>query len=160
MREEKSAARELFLIFKEKRLTFATAESCTGGMIGEAITEIPGSSEVYLGGVISYANSVKENVLGVSHDTLITYGAVSVETAREMAEGVRRLTGADVAVSVTGIAGPDGGSAAKPVGTVCFGVSSADGVKTERVQFSPALTREDIRRAAVLYALRLAIGEA
>ena len=76
MREEKSAARELFLLFKEKRLTFATAESCTGGMIGEAITEIPGSSEVYLGGVISYANSVKENVLGVSHDTLITYGAV------------------------------------------------------------------------------------
>ena len=77
-----------------------------------------------------------------------------------MAQGVRRLTGADIAVSVTGIAGPDGGSAAKPIGTVCFGVSSADGVKTERVQFSPTLTREEIRRAAALYALRLAIGEA
>ena len=152
-----SAARELVSLFTEKSLTFAAAESCTGGMIGAAVTDCPGASAVYLGGVIAYANSVKESVLGVRAETLARFGAVSPETAREMAEGVRRLTGADIAVAVTGIAGPGGGSEAKPVGTVCFGIACAGGTDAVRVQFDPGHTREEIRRETVVQALRLAI---
>ncbi len=160
MCDKDKAARELLSYLREKGLTFAAAESCTGGMIGETVTALPGASEVFLGGVISYANSVKENVLGVSPETLASCGAVSRETAREMAEGVRRLTGADIAVSVTGIAGPGGGSPEKPVGTVCFGVADKNGTEAQRIQFDPSLTREEIRFAAVEYALRLAIRRA
>ena len=158
MADKENAARELLSCFLEKGLTFAAAESCTGGMIGETVTALPGSSQVFLGGVVSYANSVKENVLGVKGDTLARHGAVSRETALEMAEGVRRLTGADIAVSVTGIAGPGGGTAEKPVGTVCFGVSDRRGTETVRVQFDPALTREEIRCAAAEYALAFALS--
>jgi len=153
-------APELVSLFSEKHLTFASAESCTGGMIGAAVTDCPGASAVFLGGVISYANSVKESVLGVKAETLARFGAVSVETAREMAEGVRRLTGADIAVSVTGIAGPGGGSPEKPVGTVCFGISAVSGTEAVRVQFDPAHSREEIRREAAAYALRLAAEKA
>ena len=110
--------------------TVCAAESCTGGNISALFTSIPGCSEYYLGSVTSYANSVKENVLGVRHDTLEKYGAVSSQTAAEMAEGVRRLTGADFSVATTGIAGPGGGSAEKPVGLVWVGVSSAKGTET------------------------------
>ncbi len=160
MADKENAARALLSCFLEKGLTFAAAESCTGGMIGETVTALPGSSQVFLGGVVSYANSVKENVLGVKGETLARHGAVSRETALEMAEGVRRLTGADIAVSVTGIAGPGGGTPEKPVGTVCFGVSDRRGTETVRVQFDPALTREEIRCAAAEYALRLALSRA
>lgn len=155
MTELMNAAREAAAICKENGFTLATAESCTGGMIGEALTTVAGVSAIYLGGVISYANSVKTGVLGVSADTLMRFGAVSCQTAKEMANGVRRLTGASIAVSVTGIAGPDGGTAEKPVGTVCFGVSVEGGTTAERVQFDPALSREEIRRAAAAYALGL-----
>lgn len=148
-------ARDLLALMREKHLTLATAESCTGGMIGAIVTAQPGASDVYLGGVISYANSVKEKTLGVQPETLAGVGAVSTETAGEMAAGVRSLTGADVAVSVTGIAGPDGGTAQKPVGTVCFGIAHAGGTKVWRVQFDPTLTREEIRRAAAAHALAL-----
>ena len=110
--------------------TVCAAESCTGGNISALFTSIPGCSEYYLGSVTSYANSVKENVLGVRHDTLEKYGAVSSQTAAEMAEGVRRLTGADFSVATTGIAGPGGGSAEKPVGLVWVGVSSTKGTET------------------------------
>ncbi len=160
MTQLKTAARETAAVFTENKLTLATAESCTGGMIGEAITSVAGVSAVYLGGVISYANSVKTGVLGVSADTLMHYGAVSVQTAKEMADGVRRLTGADVAVSVTGIAGPDGGTAEKPVGTVCFGVSAKDGTMAVRVQFPSKFSREEIRTAAAAHALALARARA
>ncbi len=153
-------AQKTYAVCKENGFTLATAESCTGGMIGEALTTVAGVSAVYLGGVISYANSVKTGVLGVSPDTLMRFGAVSVQTAKEMALGARRLTGASVAVSVTGIAGPDGGSAEKPVGTVCFGVSSEGETTAVRVQFDPALTREEIRRAAAVHALTLACKRA
>nr|MDA8164740.1 nicotinamide-nucleotide amidohydrolase family protein [Desulfobacteraceae bacterium] len=102
----------------------ATAESCTGGLIGHAITRVPGSSAYYLGGAVTYSNGLKEQLLGVAPETLRRHGAVSGETARAMAEGCRRLTGADYALAVTGIAGPGGGSPEKPVGTVWFGLAA------------------------------------
>ena len=146
-----TAEERLVELLKARGLTCATAESCTGGGIGSAITSVPGSSAVYLGGVISYANEVKSGVLGVSEDALATVGAVSAETAAQMADGVRRLVGADLAVSVTGIAGPDGGSADKPVGLVWFGLSSADGTRTEKAIF--AGDRARVREQAVMHAL-------
>ena len=138
-------------LLKARGLKCATAESCTGGLVGGAITAVAGSSAAYLGGVVSYANEVKHGVLGVSADTLATVGAVSPETAAQMAEGVRRLVGADLAVSVTGIAGPDGGSADKPVGLVWFGLASAAGTRTEKAIF--AGDRARVREQAVVHAL-------
>jgi PncC family amidohydrolase len=105
----------------------ATAESCTGGLIGHRITNIPGSSEYYLGGVVAYAYEAKVALLGVSWDTLHAYGAVSRETVLEMSRGARKALGADIAVSVSGIAGPGGGLPGKPVGTTWFGLSAGDG---------------------------------
>ena len=104
--------------------TLVTAESLTGGGIGAELTAIPGSSAVYKGGIISYTNEVKEKILGVSRETLETHGAVSVQTAEEMAIGARKLLNADVAVSVTGLAGPGGDEYGNPVGTVCIGFSN------------------------------------
>ena len=98
--------------------TIVTAESCTGGLVGSLLTDISGSSDYYLGGVISYTNQIKNRILGVSADTLADVGAVSKETALQMAHGVRRLLNADYALSTTGIAGPTGGTATKPVGLV------------------------------------------
>ncbi len=146
-----TVAEKLVELLKARGLRCATAESCTGGGIGSAITAVPGSSAVYLGGVVSYANEVKSGVLGVSKDTLATVGAVSPETAAQMAEGVRRLVGADLAVSVTGIAGPDGGSDDKPVGLVWFGLASAAGTRTEKAIF--AGDRARVREQAVVHAL-------
>ena len=144
-------AETLVELLKARGLTCATAESCTGGGIGSAITAVPGASEVYLGGVVSYANAVKEGVLGVAAETLATVGAVSSETAAQMAEGVRRLMKADLAVSVTGVAGPGGGTPEKPVGLVWFGLASVDGVRTEKALFAGG--REEVRAKAVLHAL-------
>lgn len=146
-----TVAEKLVDILKAEELTCATAESCTGGGVGAAITAVPGSSAVFLGGVISYANAVKQGVLGVSSTTLETVGAVSSETAAQMADGARRLLKADLAVSVTGIAGPDGGSAAKPVGLVWFGLATKDGVRTEKAIF--AGDRAAVRAQAVTHAL-------
>ena len=144
-------AETLVELLKARGMTCATAESCTGGGVGAAITSVPGSSAVYLGGVVSYDNSVKRGVLGVAEDTLAAHGAVSPKCAAEMAAGVRRLVGADIAVSVTGIAGPGGGTRDKPVGLVWFGLASPDGVRTEKAVFAGG--REDVRRAAVLHAV-------
>jgi len=146
-----TVAEKLVDILKAQGLTCATAESCTGGGIGSAITSVPGSSEVYAGGVVSYSNAVKHNVLGVSQESLDRHGAVSSEVAAEMAEGARRLLKVDLAVSVTGIAGPGGGSAEKPVGLVWFGVSSARGTRTEKAIF--AGDRARVREQAVTHAL-------
>jgi PncC family amidohydrolase len=110
----------------------ATAESCTGGLIGHLLTEVPGSSAYFLGGVISYADGLKANVLGVPRSSLEQHGAVSAQVAGAMARGARRLTGADVAVAVTGVAGPGGGSAAKPVGLTYVAVADARGVDVRR----------------------------
>ena len=114
-------------LLKEKGLTFATAESCTGGQIAQRITAIPGSSAVYRGGVVSYWSSVKADVLGVPQDLLDEYGAVSEPVARAMAQGARRITGADLAVSVTGVAGPDCDERGNPVGLVFIGLDTPDG---------------------------------
>lgn len=146
-----TVADRLVALLKAQGLTCATAESCTGGGVGAAITAVPGASEVFLGGVISYANAVKQGVLGVSPTTLATVGAVSPETAAQMADGARRLLKADLAVSVTGIAGPDGGSAEKPVGLVWFGLATAAGVRTERAIF--AGDRAAVRAQTVTHAL-------
>ena len=116
-----------FRLLKEKGLTLATAESCTGGRVAERITALPGVSAVYRGGVVSYWTSVKADVLGVPQETLDAYGAVSEETARAMAEGARRITGADIAVSVTGVAGPDPDERGVSVGIVYIGLATPDG---------------------------------
>ncbi len=115
--------------------TLSTAESCTGGAIAARFTAMAGASNYFLGGVVAYSNEVKINVLGVDPGALVEHGAVSRETAEQMAEGVRRLTGSTYAVATTGIAGPDGGSAQKPVGTVWIAVASPAGTLAECHRF-------------------------
>ena len=146
-----SLAERLVALLNANGLVCATAESCTGGGVGSAITSVPGSSAVFAGGVISYANEVKRDVLGVSEEILATKGAVSPECAAAMADGVRRLLKTDIAVSLTGIAGPGGGSAEKPVGLVWFGLSTPDGTRTEKAIFPG--DRAQVRTAAVKHAL-------
>ena len=133
--------------------TISAAESCTGGMISHLFTSVPGSSSYFLGSVTSYANSVKECVLNVPADIIKNHGAVSSECAAAMAEGVRRLTGSDYAVSTTGIAGPTGGTEEKPVGTVWIGVSSEMGTQTYKVQYNGDRQRNIERSSA--YALNI-----
>lgn len=116
--------------------TVSAAESCTGGTISQLLTSVPGASEYYLGSVTSYANSVKENVLGVNPDTIEKYGAVSSECVAEMAEGVRKITGSTFSVATSGIAGPGGGSEQKPVGLVWVGISSPQGTRTVSFRYS------------------------
>jgi PncC family amidohydrolase len=110
----------------ERKLTLATAESCTGGLLGHRITNVSGSSDYYQGGIIAYSYDAKERMLNVQHDTLYEHGAVSAETALEMARGARKALGTDVGVSITGIAGPGGGMPGKPVGLVYIALSSRD----------------------------------
>ncbi len=129
----------------------ACAESCTGGMIGSALTDIAGSSDVFAGSAVTYSSEAKSNILGVRAETLCGHGAVSGECACEMAEGALRIYGADFAVSVTGIAGPDGGSESKPVGTVWFGLT--DGRNTRAVMRTLPGRREEVRVRAVRFAL-------
>jgi PncC family amidohydrolase len=119
---------------RARGLKLATAESCTGGLVGDRITNIPGSSDYYLGGVVAYAYEAKVALLGVSWDTLQTFGAVSRETVLEMARGVRKALSADIAISVSGIAGPGGGLPNKPVGTTWLGLSTPKG-EWARVHF-------------------------
>ncbi|MCM1502862.1 MAG: CinA family nicotinamide mononucleotide deamidase-related protein [Bacteroidales bacterium] len=122
-------------LLKKAGMTVSAAESCTGGMISELMTSVAGSSEYYLGSVTSYANSVKENVLGVPSEIIEKYGAVSSGCVEKMAEGVRRLTGSDFSIATSGIAGPGGGTVDKPVGLVWIGVSSPKGTRSEKFIF-------------------------
>ena len=139
-------------IFREKGLSLALAESCTGGMIAETVTNVAGASDIFYGSAVTYVNSAKEHILGVARETLEKHGAVSSECAEEMACGARRVYGADVAMSVTGIAGPGGGSEAKPVGTVWFGLATKDGAETFRRRFDG--DRAAVRRQTVEEVLR------
>lgn len=152
-------AEVLYEVLKSKNMTIATAESCTGGMIGAALTSVSGVSECYGFGVVTYANEAKEKLLGVSHTTLETVGAVSYETACEMAQGALKLSGADIAISVTGIAGPGGGTEEKPVGLVYIGIAQKNGeVKAYKNNFLGG--RDAVRTQTVVKALELAIKTA
>lgn len=122
-------------LLRNKSATLATAESCTGGELGHQITEISGASDYYLGGVITYSNQLKEQLLGVSADTLANYGAVSSKTAQEMASGCRKLFKSDFAIATTGIAGPTGGTEEKPLGTVWIAIASKNGVVSQKYVF-------------------------
>lgn len=127
----------------ENNITISTAESCTGGSLGKIITSVSGVSSIYGYGFITYANEAKEKLLGVSHKTLDEFGAVSFQTACEMARGARLASASDVAVSVTGIAGPGGGSAEKPVGLVYIAIADKDGEEYRQLNLSG--TRDEIR---------------
>lgn len=140
-------------LLKERKLTLALAESCTGGLLGSRITDVPGSSAYFPGGIVAYAYEAKVELLGVTWDTLNTRGAVSRETVLEMARGVRRRLNADIALSVSGIAGPGGGTPEKPVGTTWIGLVTEETERAELFQFSG--DREQNKLAAVEAALRL-----
>ena len=155
----RSLQNALFIELKKKGLTIATAESCTGGLISKRITDISGSSEVLLGGVCAYSNMVKEKLIEVPSELLDSFGAVSEEVALAMAKGVRNVTGADIGVSTTGIAGPLGGSSDKPVGLVYVGISGPKGDKVVKLNLSRNYEdeREAIRYSASSHALHLAL---
>lgn len=136
--------------------TVALAESCTGGLVAAALTAIPGSSGYFLGGVVSYADEAKRRLLDVDADMLAAHGAVSAQVARAMAVGVRRRFGATVAGSVTGIAGPDGGTAAKPVGLTYLAVADDAGVDVQRIVWSG--DREANRRASAVALIEGLLG--
>ena len=152
--EDERTVEEMVLeLCRERGLKLATAESCTGGLVAARLTSVPGSSDVFVGAVVAYANDAKARELGVPEETLERYGAVSPEVAAAMAAGVRERLGADVAVSVTGIAGPGGGSAEKPVGLVDLHAEGPDGVLAREIDFPG--DREAIRGRATVAALHL-----
>ncbi|MGM9551303.1 MAG: competence/damage-inducible protein A [Clostridia bacterium] len=153
--DSNSMEKVLVQALKEKNLTIATAESCTGGLISQLITKVPGSSDVFGFGFVTYANEAKERFLGVKKETLLQYGAVSEFTAKEMAEGAREKSGASVALSVTGIAGPGGGTDEKPVGLVYIGVSDKNG--TEAYRFMMTGDRERVRKKSALCAMNIVL---
>ena len=147
----KTLAEAVLIEARKKGVKISCAESCTGGLLGAALTKIAGSSEVFNGSAVTYSNEAKQKILGVNEGTLKNFGAVSGECAREMAEGALRIYDADFAVSITGIAGPDGGSGNKPVGTVWFGL--ADKVKSTALMRRLPGNRDEIRIRAVRFAL-------
>ncbi len=154
---EGDSREDLLRRLKQAGVTVATAESCTGGTIAHMITLIPGASAYFMGGVVAYSNEVKKNVLGVSAADLEKYGAVSEVVARQMAEGVRQKLGAQYAVSTTGIAGPDGGTKEKPVGTVWMAVAGPHGTVTEKMLISHTRER-NIGRGSV-HAIQLLLTQ-
>jgi len=147
---------EIGSLLRERGLKLVLAESCTGGLLGSRLTDVPGSSEYFLGGVVAYAYEAKVALLDVSWDTLNTKGAVSRETVLEMARGVRELMKADIAVSVSGIAGPGGGTPEKPVGTTWIGLVTIDSEIAELFHFSG--DREQNKALAVDSALHLLLN--
>jgi PncC family amidohydrolase len=162
MTEENQLSFESGCLLKKNGLWLATAESCTGGLLGHLITNIPGSSEYYLGGFITYSNSAKERFLGVKSSVLNLFGAVSRETVLEMASGVREAFKKEkdidqiIGVSISGIAGPDGGTAKKPVGTVWIGISSQK--ENKAICFNFSGDRGDIKAQSAQAALRMIVN--
>jgi nicotinamide-nucleotide amidase len=152
-RDERPTAELVLELLRERGLTIATAESCTGGLVAARLTEIPGSSDTFRGSVVAYANEVKRDRLGVAEEILAEHGAVSAETAAAMAAGARAALGADVAVAVTGIAGPDGGTEEKPVGLVFLHATGPEGELARRLDLPG--DRETIRKRATVAALHL-----
>ncbi|MBF5078268.1 MULTISPECIES: CinA family protein [Paracoccus] len=148
-----SQAAQVLDAARARRVMIATAESCTGGLIAGALTEVPGSSDGFDRGFVTYSNAAKMQMLGVRAETLDTHGAVSEQVAAEMAQGALRQSDAGIAVSVTGIAGP-GGSEHKPEGRVCFGISQPFGTFTQTVEFG-AIGRHRVRAATIEHALQL-----
>jgi nicotinamide-nucleotide amidase len=148
-------ARELVTLLRAKKLVVATAESCTGGLVAAALTDIPGSSDIFDRGFVTYSNAAKEEALGVPAQIIREHGAVSAQTARAMAVGALAHSNAEIAVAVTGIAGPDGGSDEKPVGLVHFACARKGGAVTHVERRFGPLSREAIRTAATLTALDL-----
>ncbi len=148
------AAEALLKVCTEKKLTVATAESCTGGLVAGALTDMPGSSAVFDRGYVTYSNAAKQQMLGVTAATLKRYGAVSRQTAEAMAGGALTRSKVDLAVSITGIAGPDGGTAEKPVGLVHFAVASRDGTSAHTAKRFEG-NRDEVRHQSVVQALRL-----
>jgi nicotinamide-nucleotide amidase len=148
------SAEALLASCRVKKLKITTAESCTGGLVAGLLTSIGGSSDVFERGFVTYSNDAKTAMLGVSLQTLKTHGAVSAQCAREMADGALRHSKADVAVSITGIAGPAGGSPEKPIGLVHFGCAGPNGRIDEERRFD-ALGRDGIRLASVEFAIKL-----
>ncbi|KPK68593.1 hypothetical protein AMJ87_11655 [candidate division WOR_3 bacterium SM23_60] len=146
-----SLARQLL----RKKLTISVCESCTGGMLGSMITDRPGSSKYFVGGIIAYSNEVKRKVIGVKPATLRKYGSVSAEVVKEMARGVRRKLITDIGIAITGIAGPAGGSKKKPVGLVYLGVASKQKVSVKMLLLKGS--RDTIRKKACTEALYLLI---
>lgn len=148
-------AQEVIAALTAEGLTIATAESCTGGLIAGALTSVSGSSEAVYGGYVTYANEAKIAMVGVPYGLLKQFGAVSKEVAAAMAEGAMAGAGTHLAVAVTGVAGPDGGTTEKPVGLVHFAVATEVETRQLRKTFDPSWSRDRIRQACVLEALKL-----
>lgn len=150
---EKKLNETIYEILEKKNIKISVAESCTGGGLSYELVKVPGISKYFLGGMVVYSNEAKEKLLGVSGETLKKFGAVSSEVAREMAQKVRKKFNSDIGVSITGIAGPEGGSPQKPVGTVYMGISTEDFTETHRFQFSGSRGR--IQKFSINFALNL-----
>jgi nicotinamide-nucleotide amidase len=156
VKEEPSTGKQIIDVLSERQQTIVTAESCTGGMIAAALTDIPGASAALYGGYVTYANSAKSKMIQVQPRLIRDYGAVSNQVARAMADGARNTANVDYAVAVTGIAGPDGGSDAKPVGLVYVAVSSELATVVIEHRFGD-IGRDEIRKATVTAALDLVL---
>jgi nicotinamide-nucleotide amidase len=153
--DSKALSRALLDLCRSRKLTIATAESCTGGLVAAALTDIPGSSDVIDRGFVTYSNDAKRAMLGVKASTLESFGAVSKETATQMAVGALEKAGVDLAVSITGIAGPGGATPGKPVGLVHFAVAARDGRILNRECRFGAIGRSQVRARSVVEALRM-----
>lgn len=156
---DRTLVKNIGAILQKKGQTLSVAESCTGGLVGLLLTSEPGSSEWFIGGIIAYADRIKTDLLGVPKEMIQKYGSVSNEVVAAMAGGIRSLTGTDYSLSVSGIAGPAGGTLEKPVGTVCMAVDSARSCTTAMKCFSDPLsnphTREVVRKASASYLLSM-----
>ena len=144
-------AQKLVAGLREKKITISTAESCTGGLIAKLITDIPGSSDVFTGSVVAYSNDIKYRILNVPEDILNIYGAVSHETVKIMADNIRNIFKTDIAIAVSGIAGPGGETPEKKIGTVCFGFAFPNDAKTLTMRFEGS--REEVRTRAAVFAI-------